>query len=318
MNWISVRSRRDRDGVHDAGLPCPHLRHLHETVWNGSAIGLFGDQTLRTDDRRTNFAQGRQTVFRQRRKESAVPILQCRQTLARSARYLQHRGGKLTDVPRRALFKALQKKAEHYHFLELKSDRRSAFFEWLDTLRISVDFEGEEWLFESTRAFLERREPKTKWSEVFDGLRAVRPPRMHEGWERDGTRLFLAPDLYNEALLVQYLLSRSHEHGGRTLEGRLTLQELIRRMRHGGYLTSHGIENADQFETLEKLVEEVAGAGATKIYFILDRREFLKRLSQFTQVMRESREIAVGKLAVGKLHGGGLPPPQVWMSFDVE
>ena len=51
-------------------------------------------------------------------------------------------GGKLTDVPRRALFKALQKKAEHYHFLELKSDRRSAFFEWLDTLRISVDFEG--------------------------------------------------------------------------------------------------------------------------------------------------------------------------------
>ena len=64
---------RDRDGVHDAGLPCHHLRHLHEAVWNGSAIGLFGDQTLRTDDRRTNFAQGRQTVFRQRRKSPRYP-----------------------------------------------------------------------------------------------------------------------------------------------------------------------------------------------------------------------------------------------------
>ena len=188
-------------------------------------------------------------------------------------------GGKLTDVPRRALFKSLQKKTDQFHFLELKSDRRSAFFEWLDTLRLSVDFEGQDWLLDSTRALLERREPKTDWAEVFEGLRAVRPSsRVHEGWERDGARLFLAPELYNEALLVQYLLSRSHEHGGRTLEGRLTLLELIRRMRHGGYLTSHKIENADQFETLDKLMDEVAGAGAMKIYFILDRREFLEKV----------------------------------------
>lgn len=188
-------------------------------------------------------------------------------------------GGKLTDVPRRALFKTLQKKTEQFHFLEMKSDRRSAFFEWLDTLRISVDFEAQDWLLESTRAFLERREPKTDWGGVFDGLRAVRPSsRIHEGWERDGTRLFLAPELYNETLLVQYLLSRSHEHGGRTLEGRLTLLELIRRMRHGGYLTSHGIENADQFETLDKLVDEVAGGGRLKLYFVVDRREFLEKI----------------------------------------
>jgi hypothetical protein len=188
-------------------------------------------------------------------------------------------GGKLTDTARRALFKQLEKKGEWFQVLELKSDRRGAFFDWLDTLRISLDFETPQWLLESTRAFLERREPKTDWATVFENLRTVRPSsRISEGWEVDGNRIFLAPDLYNEVLLVQYLLSRSKEHGGRTLEGRLTLMELIRRIRRGGYLNSHGISTTDQFEILDKLVDEVAGTGAVKMYFVLDRREFLEKV----------------------------------------
>jgi hypothetical protein len=188
-------------------------------------------------------------------------------------------GGKLTDTARRALFKQLEKKGERFQVLELKSDRRGAFFDWLDTLRISLDFETPQWLLESTRAFLERREPKTDWATVFENLRTVRPSsRISEGWEVDGNRIFLAPDLYNEVLLVQYLLSRSKEHGGRTLEGRLTLMELIRRIRRGGYLNSHGISTTDQFEILDKLVDEVAGTGAVKMYFVLDRREFLEKV----------------------------------------
>ena len=188
-------------------------------------------------------------------------------------------GGKLTDTARRALFKQLEKKGERFQVLELKSDRRGAFFDWLDTLRISLDFETPQWLLESTRAFLERREPKTDWATVFENLRTVRPSsRISEGWEVDGNRIFLAPDLYNEVLLVQYLLSRSKEHGGRTLEGRLTLMELIRRIRRGGYLNSHGISTTDQFEILDKVVDEVAGTGAVKMYFVLDRREFLEKV----------------------------------------
>ena len=129
------------------------------------------------------------------------------------------------------------------------------------------------------KAFLERREPKTDWTEIFDNVRAVRPSaRLAEGWDRDGSRLFLSPPLYNEALLVQYLVSRSHEHGGRTLEGRLTLMELIHRLRRGGYLTAHGITATDQFEILEKLLDEVAGSGQLKVYFIVDRREFLEKV----------------------------------------
>jgi hypothetical protein len=188
-------------------------------------------------------------------------------------------GGKTTDAPRRTLFKVLQKKADRFQLSELKTDRRAAFFEWLDTQRISLYFDKPEWLLDSTRAFLERREPKTDWSEVFENLRSVRPSsRISEGWEVDGNRLFLAPDLYNELLLVQYLVSRSQEHGGRTLEGRLTLMELIRRIRRGGYLNSHGITTTDQFEILDKMVDEVAGTGNLKLYFIVDRKEFLERV----------------------------------------
>jgi hypothetical protein len=188
-------------------------------------------------------------------------------------------GGKTSDAARRALVKSLSKKGEQYSLLELKSDRRTAFFEWLDTLRVKLDFSDDTWLLEATRSFLERREPKTDWSTVFEGLRAVRPSsRLSEGWERDGSRLFLSPALYNEALLVQYMISRSHEHGGRTLEGRITLLELIRRLRRGGYLQTRGIEVTDQFEVLEKVLDEVAGSGNLKLYFIVDRREFLEKV----------------------------------------
>ena len=188
-------------------------------------------------------------------------------------------GGKSSDASRRALVKTLSKKAEQFALLELKADRRTAFFEWLDTLRVKLDFSEDSWLLEATRSFLERREPKTEWATIFTELRSIRPSsRLSDGWEQSGSRLFLAPSLYNEALVVQYMISRSHEHGGRTLEGRLTLLELIRRLRRGGYLQIRGIEATDQFEILEKVLDEVAGSGNLKLYFIVDRREFLEKV----------------------------------------
>ena len=188
-------------------------------------------------------------------------------------------GGKTTDAPRRKLVKTVEKKKYQFSVLELKSNRRNAFFDWLDTLRITLDLDEPSWLLEATKAYLERKLPKENWTKVFNGLRTVRPSsRLDDGWERDGTRLFLAPALYNESLLVQYLVSRSHEHGGRTLEGRLTLMELLRRMRKGGYLAAHSIEGVDQFEIFEKLLDEIAGSGQLKLYYIVDRREFIEKV----------------------------------------
>lgn len=188
-------------------------------------------------------------------------------------------GGKTTDKARRKLVKTIEKKKDQFRVIEAKSNRRQAFFDWLDTLRITLDLNDQAWLLDATKAYLERIAPKEKWTESFERLHAVRPSsRLEEGWELDGSRLFLAPPLYNESLLVQYLVSRSHEHGGRTLEGRLTLMELIRRMRKGGYLATHNIEATDQFEIFEKLLDEVAGSGQLKLYYIVDRREFLDKI----------------------------------------
>jgi hypothetical protein len=189
-------------------------------------------------------------------------------------------GGKATDSARRALVKKLPQKDNQFQLIEIKSDKRAIFFDWLDTLVRNLDLDDGGWLLEATRAYLARLEPKSDWAEVFAGLRAVRrSQRLNEGWEREGSRLFLAPPIYNEALIVQYLVSRSHVHGGQTLEGRLTLFELVRRLRYSGYLDAKELSGADQSETLDAIIEKIAGGqGKVKLYHIVDRREFLDKV----------------------------------------
>jgi hypothetical protein len=168
-------------------------------------------------------------------------------------------GGRQTDVARRTLIKKLPKAADQFVILEKKSDSRAVFFEWLDTVGRYVDFQGDQWLLDTTRMYLERREPKTAWQEIFEDLGAVRrSSRLTEGWEVDGGRLFLTPQMYSEAILIQYLISRSHAHGGMTLEGRLTLSELIRRLRYSGYLEFAGITEWEVGEVFEKLIDHLA------------------------------------------------------------
>ena len=171
-------------------------------------------------------------------------------------------GGKTTDAARRALIKKLPKAGDQFVVLEKKSDSRAVFFEWLDTLGLNLDFNEEAWLVEATRNYLARREPKTDWNETFEGVRSIRRssrlvPTSRE-WERDGGRLYLAPHLYSEAILIQYLVSRSHAHGGMTLEGRLTLMGLIRKLRYGGYLERVGITEIDPGEVFERVVDHLA------------------------------------------------------------
>jgi glutaredoxin len=189
-------------------------------------------------------------------------------------------GGKATDSARRALIKKLPQKDNQFQIIETKVDNRAIFFDWLDTLVRNLDLDDEAWLLEASRAYLARIEPKTDWNDVFEGLRAVRHShRLSEGWEREGSRLFLAPPIYNEVLIVQYLVSRSHVHGGQTLEGRLTLFELIRRLRYSGYLDAKEFAAADQFETLDAVIEKLAGGkGMVKLYHIVDRLEFLDKV----------------------------------------
>lgn len=189
-------------------------------------------------------------------------------------------GGKAADAARRALVKKLPTKDEQFVISEEKKTAKQVFFEWLERLGQALDFETDEaWMLAAARAYLERREPKADWAAAFDGARVGRrSQRVEEGWERDGSRLFLAPALYNDVLLVQYLVSRSHRHGGRTFEGRLTLPDLVGRMRRGGHLDAQGITDRDRFDVLEQLVEHLTGGDApARLHFITDRRELLDR-----------------------------------------
>lgn len=189
-------------------------------------------------------------------------------------------GGKAADAARRALLKSLPA-GEQFQIHEERKTSREVFFEWLERLGQQLDFDDDRaWMLAAARAYLERREPKADWAVAFDGARRVqRSNRLEGGFEREGERLFLAPALYNDVLLVQYLVSRSHRHGGRTSEGRLTLPELVRRMRSRGHLEAHGINDRDQFDVLEKLVEQLTGGDTpARLHFIVDRRDLLEKV----------------------------------------
>jgi hypothetical protein len=97
-------------------------------------------------------------------------------------------GGKTSDAARRALVKTLAKKGEQFAVLEIKSDRRGTFFDWLDTLRINLDLAEDGWLGMPRRPFWSEEPRQIGW--VFKNVRAVRPSaRLAEGWDRDGSRL---------------------------------------------------------------------------------------------------------------------------------
>jgi hypothetical protein len=192
-------------------------------------------------------------------------------------------GGKALDAARRGLVKNLPTKDGRFQIDEQRKTAKQVFFEWLERLGQGLDFADDGvWTLRAAREYLQRRDPKTDWASAFEGARAVRrSQRMDEGFERDGARLFLAPALYNDVLLVQYLVSRSQAHGGVTSEGRLTLFEFVRRLRHGGGLDAQGITERDQFEVLEQLVERLTGGNApVKLHFITDRRAILDRAKE--------------------------------------
>jgi hypothetical protein len=188
--------------------------------------------------------------------------------------------GKATDSLRRELVKSLPQSDNQFAVLEEKATQQLAFFEWLDKISTGLDLENPIWLREVSRHYLSRKEPKTDWKAEFEQIHAIRRSRrLESGWQVEGDRLFLSPHLFDELLLVQYLVSRSHKAGGLTLEGRYTLHELFSRLRRSGYLRALDIHAQNPTDALEQLVQYLGGGeSAIKFYHIVDRREFLEKV----------------------------------------
>jgi hypothetical protein len=187
---------------------------------------------------------------------------------------------KATDVPRRDLLRSLPQADDQCVIVEEKATRQHAFFEWLDKVSGGLDLEDPAWLRKISQHYLSRKEPKIDWQAKFGQIHSIRRSRRVEsGWEIENGHLFLAPLLFDELLLVQYLVSRSHRSGGLTLEGRYTLPELISRLRNAGYLRVSGIHAHNPSDALEQLITYLGGGEAgIKFYHIVDRREFLEQV----------------------------------------
>jgi hypothetical protein len=197
-------------------------------------------------------------------------------------RFTVHRieSGKATDALRRALLRSLPQTGDQFAVLEEKATQQHAFFEWLEKISAGLDLDNPVWLRDVSLHYLSRKEPKTDWQALFTGIHGIRRSRrLDEGWEIDGDRLFLAPHLFDELLLAQYLVSRSHRAGGLTLEGRYTLPELFVRLRNAGYLRAAGVHAQNPGDALEELVTYLGGGESpVKFHHLVDRRDLLQKV----------------------------------------
>ena len=130
-------------------------------------------------------------------------------------------------------------------------------------------------MLKGLRALPERHEPKPTGGSL-EGCARSPLATLGIGWARDGARLFLSCALQ---LRFARQYSSAARQDGAGHEGRLTLVELVRRMRYSGHLNAQGITERDQFEVLEKLVEQLTGgARAVKLYYLIDRRDLLEKV----------------------------------------
>ncbi len=205
------------------------------------------------------------------------------------ARIETHRieSGKAADVPRRNLVKSLPLAHDQFVVLEQKATQQHAFFDWLEKIGAQLDLENPAWLRDVSLHYLSRKEPKVNWQEEFAGVHSIRRSRRlgtteeapAKPWERENGRLFLEPMLFDELLLVQYLLSRSQLAGGLTLERRYTLPELWHRLRHSGYLRFIGVHANNPSDALEQMLAHLGGGEASaRFYYVVDRRDLLEKV----------------------------------------
>lgn len=193
------------------------------------------------------------------------------------------------EKERKKLWAALKKDADRFTLWTPNRTQMQIFSEWLERLKRRIDFDDNSWLLEVAIEHIKRAFPSKNWEEVLaEGVRRVQLSRQVEGgWHYESSKLYVTPEVYGDALMVQHLLSRAHHHGGRTFEGRLTLQEMMGRLRRIGYFEARGIETRDPYEAFEQAIASIVAAGADGVYYAVDRSDYLKQLKTVYEKKRE-------------------------------
>ncbi|MEP7273377.1 MAG: hypothetical protein ABI882_17895 [Acidobacteriota bacterium] len=171
-----------------------------------------------------------------------------------------------------------KRKPAEYTILKDTRSSIQVFSDWLERTSVGLNFNGQMWLRDAALSYLQRHAPAADWTGSENIGRILLSRRLTEGWEKDSTKLFLSPSLYGDILVVQYLVGRTHLHGGLTFEGRLTPFELFHRLRRFGYLDNRGIDVEEPTLFLENAIAKLAEDGEIKPQVIIDRTAYLQRL----------------------------------------
>jgi hypothetical protein len=193
------------------------------------------------------------------------------------------------EKSRKKIWTALKKSPEQYRLWTAQRTPMQLFSEWLERLQRGLDLDVDEWLTISALEYLKRFEPRWPGREIgFANVRQVQVSRQIKGpWQLEDDTVYVAPLLYGDILLVQYLISRSHSHGGRTLEGRVTLNELISQLRRLSYFEARGIEAGEPYQALEAAVESLVSSGPVAVYYAVDRGSYLDQLRSVYEKKRD-------------------------------
>jgi hypothetical protein len=193
------------------------------------------------------------------------------------------------EKERKRLWAALKKEPERYTIWDPDRTRMQIFSEWLERVKKNIDFTNDRWLLEVAVSLIKRHAPSNNWDEILrGGVRRVQLSRqVEDSWRYENGWIYITPSLYGDILMVQHLLSRSHLHGGLTFEGRLTLQELMKRLRRIGYFEAKGIEAGEPFEAFEQAIAGIVDSGPGAVYYAVDRKDYLVKLKSVYDKKRD-------------------------------
>ena len=193
------------------------------------------------------------------------------------------------EKERKKLWTALRKYPDRYALWSPERTQMQIFSEWLERLNRSLKFEDDQWLLGAAISHIKRSAPSNDWDKVLEaGVRRVQLSRQVEDtWRYEDGWLYVSPSLYGDVIMVQHLISRSHQHGGRTFEGRLTFQELIRRLRRIGYFEAKAINATEPYEEFEQAIGKLVDSGPAAVYYAVDRNDYLDKLKSIYDKKRE-------------------------------
>jgi hypothetical protein len=193
------------------------------------------------------------------------------------------------EKERRKIWAELKKQPDRFTLLHPTRTGMQIFSEWLERLHKATNLDNEDWLLPVAVDYVRRSTPSRKLEEaIAGGVRRVQLSRqVEDGWLYENGWLYVTPDIYGDVLMVQHLLSRSHLHGGRTFEGRLTLQELMRRLKRIGYFEAREIRAEDPMEEFELAFARIVDSGPTGVYYAVDRGDYLAKLKSIYEKKRD-------------------------------